>query len=119
LNSVVEKIGYHYRNLGSQIIVRKDIIFAENLVAHDFDMVPDVPVAMGINAAGFIEGAHDLDADARVHEGGRFDPRGHWRFHVRFRRHERSLGEWGEKKSILAGSSRPSGRLSVLWQGQR
>ena len=42
------------------------IIFAENLVEHDFDVVAGVPVAVVIKAAGLFEDAGELHA-ARAH----------------------------------------------------
>ena len=56
-------------------------------------------------------------AHSDIHERGRFHPCGRGRFHVISRRHERSLGEWGEKKSILDGSLHPRGS-SWFWQGR-
>jgi len=43
-----------------------EIIFAENLVEHDLDVVAGVPVAVVIKAAGFFEDAGELHA-ARAH----------------------------------------------------
>ena len=43
-----------------------EIIFAENPVEHDFDVVAGVPVAVAIKAAGLFEDASELHA-ARAH----------------------------------------------------
>ena len=54
-----------------------EVILTENLVEHDFDVVAGVPVAVVIEAAGFLEHAVQLDA-TRAHvldvSLGRFMP---------------------------------------------
>ena len=71
-------------------------IFIDYLVRSDFD----VQILSAIN-------------DARVHQRGGFRPSGRGWFHVRFLRHERSLGKRRGKKSILARDSSVSAKAAT------
>ena len=55
------------RSLPNDLILK--LVLSENLVEHDFDIVARVPIAVVVEAAGFLEHAMQLDT-ARAHKLG-------------------------------------------------